>query len=1118
MIRAKMSNLKPGLGLFACLTAVAFLLAAAPAGAAIGPKWRIDADAPTAVQPGETIHYEAGIRNVGDQPTTGTAVVKIMLPPGITGIAGSGVHFPFSFPECKAANGTDPVFEATAVRCEFPEGFTAQNNAYVSLEAKVDLLAQPGAILTAEFEVESEGTSPASTVDPTRIGPLPPFGIDAFDSQVTDAAGNPSTQAGAHPDQISTYFDYNDRFNPNPLINGVYPIEATRDVLVDTPPGLLGSAAAAPRCKLSELANSDGLDARPLCLSASQLGMIQVRIGYPETDFLTFPLFNVDPPPGTPARFGFNIFGVIVVLDAEIRSDGDYGLTVASRQISEGLGVVGITTNFWGDPADQSHDPERACSGEPAPSLGGKTCAASATQIPFLRNPTACTATPSEGLPWAVHIDSWDHPGAQSADGAPDLSDPAWKSASIDSHNVPGYPHLPSEWGQEAGITGCGKVPFTPSFSATPSTNSADSPSGLDVNLSVPQECWSHVDQICQSDLKDAAVKLPAGMGLNPSAVTGLEACAPEQVGLTTPVGQSSPIHFDKDPAGCPDSSKIGTVSIETPLLGRFDKDGNPVLDENGTPVPDPLTGAVYLAQQSNNPFNSLLAMYLVAEGSGVVVKQAGEIRIEPNGQLVTVFREAPQQPFTNLNVSLFGGPRAVLRTPPNCGEYATKAKLTPWSGNAAATPSSFFEITNCPNNGFDPKLTAGTANPVAASFSPFNLRITREDGNQELSSLVATLPPGLLGSLEGIPYCPEAALNTDEALGAGAAWLAAPGCPAAAQLGTVTVGAGAGPTPFFTELGRAYLAGPYKGAPLSLAVVAPAIAGPFDLGNVVVRNALQVDPESTRITAVSDPIPTQLNGIGLDLRDVRVQLDRPDFILNPTSCDEMQIDATLGGAGGAIAQRSQRFQVAGCDRLGFKPKLALRLKGKTRRAGNPALRATLTMPPNGANIAKAQVSLPHSEFLDQSHIRTICTRVQFAARECPAGSVYGHATAFSPLLGQPLSGPVYLRSSDNPLPDLVAALEGQIHVDLVGRIDTHNEGIRTTFEGVPDAPVSKFVLQMQGGRKGLLQNSTNICRGKHRATALFDGQNGKTRDFAPMLVPKCGGVAAGHSHHPAAR
>ena len=610
----------------------------------------------------------------------------------------------------------------------------------------------------------------------------------------------------------------------------------------------------------------------------------------------------------------------------------------------------------------------------------------------------------------------------------------------------------------------------------------------------MPQTCWQQRDAICQADLRDAEVKLPAGMSINPASAMGLGACSAQQVGLATPVG-ASPIHFDEAPAACPESSKLGAVEIDTPLLEK------------------PLKGAAYLAKQGENPFGSLLALYLVAEGSGVIVKQAGEIEVGAGGQLTTVFHDTPQVPFSDVHVELFGGSRAPLRTPATCGTYTAEATLTPWSGNPASVVGSSFDITGCGAGGFSPSFEAGTENPLAGITSPFALRLQRNDGTQELGGLRLTLPEGLIGYLKGLSYCSDAVLNaisTDR--GTGAAEEASPSCPASSQVGTVTVGAGAGPTPFYTSAGRAYYAGPYKGAPVSLAVVTPAVAGPFDLGSVVVRNAIYVDPTTSQLTVVSDPLPTELHGIPLDLRDVRVNVNRDHFTRNPTSCDEMQVTSTIASTQGATASPSQRFQVAGCERLGFKPRLSLRLSGGTKRADHPALTAVLRPRPGDANISRVEVALPHTEFLAQNHIRTICTRVQFAADSCPAGSVYGTVTAASPIFDYPLYGNVYLRSSSHPLPDMVLKLKGPasqpIEIVTVGRIDSKNGGIRTTFENIPDAPLTKVVLRMPGGKKSLLENSTNICRTVPHASAKLDAHNGKFRDFSPPLQSSsCGGA-----------
>jgi hypothetical protein len=478
------------------------------------------------------------------------------------------------------------------------------------------------------------------------------------------------------------------------------------------------------------------------------------------------------------------------------------------------------------------------------------------------------------------------------------------------------------------------------------------------------------------------------------------------------------------------------------------------------------------------------------------------------------VFTQNPQLPASHITVNLKTGPRAPLATPVTCGNFTANSDIVPWStpGTPDATPSAAFNVGSGPNGSacpasaaarpFAPTMSAGTESSAAGASSPFVLHIARNDGEQELSSLQATLPKGLAAKFTGIPYCPDAALAA-AATRPGKAEQSNPSCPAS-RIGSVTVGAGPGTNPFNAQ-GTAHLAGPYKCAPLSVAVITPAVAGPFDLGTVVVRNALYIDPETAQGKVVSDPFPKMLDGVPLRLRSIDVNLDRPGFTLNPTNCSPLAIEATLTSTDGATAKPTNAFQASGCEKLGFKPDLKLSLKGATKRAGYPALKAVLNYPKgNYANIAKAVVSLPHSEFLAQNHIKTICTRVQFAADQCPKGSIYGYVTATTPLLEKPLEGPLYLRSSSHPLPDLVAALHGQIDVDLVGRIDSKNGGIRTTFDAVPDAPVSKFVLTMQSGKKGLLENSQNLCNSVNKADVKFTAQNGMTSNSKPVLTNSC--------------
>jgi len=1060
------------------------------------------------------VNYFVQLTNVGSGPTEATAPdgtptpahLTATLPPGFTGVSVERLEGPQV--SCPSVAG-QTVIECTITDTinqlghpvDDPKPSGLANPVALRLTAAVD--PNVVGVRTAIFSASGGGAQPTTTADPITISADPPgFGVDGFDASVLDPAGNSFTQAGGHPDSAGSSIDFRVGETPRglPTFTAPYPspAEPPRDIVVDLPPGLVGDPASAPRCSLADLSFAPiTVFSKPLCAPETQVGVVTLRVaaGVPFT-LPDIALYSVTPQPGAPARFGFAFSGSVVLLNVSIRNGSDYGVSVTALKSPEAISFFNTQVNIWGDPASETHDYERACPGELALVWGGPTCESSASDAPFLRYPTSCAGP----LTTHLHTDSWFHPGE-------------FVEKSFTSHTGIGYPWPESEWGPPQGPEGCNKVKFNPQVEASPTTVTADSPSGLDFHLSVPQDCWEHLEELCQSDLKGAEVTLPQGMSLNPSAAAGLGACSKEQIGYKA--GTSAPFEFSAEPAHCPENSKIGTVEIATPLLARFDSEGKPLHDPFGSVVPEPLKGNVYLAKQSDNPFGSLLAMYIVAEGQGVVVKQAGEIVTGPNGRLTTRVENAPQTPFSDLEVNLFGGPRAPLRTPPSCGTFGVTAKLTPWSGTGTVARGSTFEINNCPNSGFNPKLSAGTENPLAGTTSPFLLRLTREDGTQEIGGLSVKLPEGLLGYLKGIAYCPDsvlAAISADP--GTGASQEASPSCPAASRVGTVTVGAGAGANPFYTTSGRAYLAGPYKGAPVSIAVVAPAVAGPFDLGSVVVRNAIQVDPTSSQLTVVSDPLPSILYGIPLDIRDVRVRIDRDHFTLNPTSCDEMQIASTIVSTQGAVANPSQRFQVAGCDRLGFKPRLSLRLKGGTRRSKYPALTAVMRPREGNANADRIQVGLPHSEFLAQEHIRTICTRVQFAADACPKGSIYGAVTATSPILDYALTGNVYLRSSDHPLPDLVLALRGPasqpIEIDAIGRIDSKDGGIQTTFEGLPDAPLTKVVLRMHGGKKGLLRNSTNICRGSHRATVQMDGQNGKVRDFRPELQTDCGKKQSG--------
>jgi hypothetical protein len=812
--------------------------------------------------------------------------------------------------------------------------------------------------------------------------------------------------------------------------------------------------------------------ATPQCPPNTQVGIVRVNFA---GETLTLPIFNLIPPLGIPARLAFTLLEFNGFQDASLRTGSDYGVTVSDITVPH-VPIRSAVASIWGVPSDPHHDFERFCpeNGLSVQGTPGHPCTSEAPSMSFLTLPTSCGGP----LQTTISIDSVEEPGV-------------FDRESFLSRD---------ENGQPAGLRNCGALPFAPTISVQPETTVADSPTGLHVNLHIPQDKDpvppdEDSKGLATANLKDTVLTLPPGMVVNPSAGDGLAACSPAQIDLSGP-----------GPANCPPASKMGTVEVKSPLL----------LDH-------PLPGSVYLAKQGDNPFSSLLALYVTVDDpiSGVVVKLAGRVEPDPlTGQLRTTFLNNPQLPFEDLSVDFNGGPRAPLTTPSTCATYTTTTTLTPWTApeGKSASPSDSFPITAAPGGGCPaseaqmpnhPSLKVATTVPLAGAYAPFVLKLNRENGSQRLAALNLTLPAGLSAKLAGVKECSEAQIAQAQARkgpGEGAREQASPSCPASSQLGTVSVGAGSG-NPLYVG-GRAYLAGPYKGAPLSMAIITPAIAGPFDLGTVVVRAALYVNETSAQVTVKSDPLPTILQGIPVDLRSVAVKIDRDQFTLNPTSCEVKALSAQAIAPTGAVAALSNRFQVGACKALDFKPGLALKLKGSTKRGAHPALTATVTYPKGGAyaNVARAQVALPHSEFLDTTHIKTICTRVQFAAQKCPPGSIYGHAKAITPLLDKPLEGPVYLRSSSNPLPDLVADLNGQVHLVLAGRVDSVHGGIRNTFEAVPDAPVSKFILTMKGAKKGLLQNSTDICRGTHRATAKFTAHNGKVHNFNPPLSAEgCG-------------
>jgi hypothetical protein len=845
-------------------------------------------------------------------------------------------------------------------------------------------------------------------------------------------------EAGAHADFTTTLIP---KTNPNsPTVEGQhFPYAAIRDVLVDLPSGLIGNINAVDQCSNLQFAiAATGVEGCPL---SSQVGISELRLlGSSPGIYAKSPIYELETTnPDTVARLGFMVLSAPVFINVHLRSDADYGLTATIENIAASAAILEAKTTLWGVPADASHNNLRLTAQETLEvKQESPPRSAGHAPKPFLSNPTSCGG----GLDVAFSADSYAEPGR--------------------------FVHQTASLGQ---IEGCQGLEFAPSLSVTPTNQEAASPTGADARLDIPQN--EDPDGRSTSQLRDAVIKLPQGLTISPGAADGLAACSEAEVGYRV----SPP-----PPAHCREASKIADVTIDSPSLTR------------------PINGAVY--QRTPEP-GHLFRAWLVADELGVHVKVPGEFQLDTkSGQITSLFLETPQVPVRSFELHFKGGDRGVLSTPRSCGSYQTEYDLTPWSGQGDATGTTPMTIDgNCATGGFAPHLKAGTLNPVGGAFSSLFLSLTQASGEQNLSRLQVSMPPGLLAKLKGVGLCPEAVAASGS-------------CPQDSRVGHVTVATGEGPTPLWIpqpgkEPTAAYLAGPYEGAPYSLVVTVPAEAGPFDLGDVVVRVALQIDPTTTQVTAASDPLPQIIEGVPVTYRDIRIEVDRSNFIVNPTSCDPMAISGSASSIEGASATLGSRFQLTGCSALGFKPKLKLALRGKTRRAADPALSASLTMPPEGANIAWTRVWLPKSLQIDNAHINNPCTRVQFNANACPRKSILGKATATSPLLDQPLSGPVYFRSNggERELPDIVADLHGAIHVVLVGYIDAKNERIRTTFAQVPDAPVSHFQINLFGGKRGLLQANRNLCASPNTALLQFNGQNGKTADSrSAMKVPCKGG------------
>jgi hypothetical protein len=1001
----------------------------------------------------------------------------------------------YSFEYVTQARFDESGFAAAAVTPAAPAGSGAGAH---PARAAVAGLAPDTAYryrLTAHNAAGEAIGAPAGFTTSPGFGFLP--GGEGFAVSAIADGGEAATLAGSHPYELG--FEIGLRLGGEfegqpgvPFSDG-----DLRELRIEMPPGMIFNPAALRACgsaafhapRSSPFAQSRSGES---CPDDTQVGTVEVATSLDEGQVRRFGVFNLVPPPGVPAQLGFAPFGVPIVLDLELRQgqDGAYALSLDASNFPQALDLHGLALTLWGTPWGASHNGERGnCLNEAEPDFPWAKCSVGPPRLyppeAYLTLPASCSGP----LAFSAAASAWQQPAEVSA-------------ATVSR-----------EAGGEPADLSCDFLGFASHPAGLLTTKNASTASGFEFLLTNEEEALTDPRLRVPSQVRKAVVTLPEGVTVNPSLGAGLGVCRPAQYAAETAFGPQG--------AGCPNAAKIGEFRIHTPLFDEW------------------LEGAIYLAQPDDpgsgtagaeNPFDALVAIYLVAKlpQRGLLIQVPGKIVPDPgSGQLTATFEGLPQLPYSELEVEFRSGQRAPLIAPPACGAHSTEIDLTPWGG--VVTTGRFSTASSieagvgggpCPAGTppFSPGAIAGGLNSNVGSYTPYFVHLSRADTEQEITSYSLVLPKGITGKLAGIPFCPEAAIAAARA-SQGAAETARPSCPAASQVGRTDTGYGVGPALTYAP-GRIYLAGPYKGQPLSLVTINAATVGPFDLGTIVIRSAFEIDPRTAQLridSRASDPIPHILRGIPLHLRDTRIYLDRPSFTRNPTGCEPSVMISTLTGSGARFADSgddssatvSTHFQLLNCLTLGFRPKLGLRLRGGARRGDYPSLRATFASRGAGdAGLKQIAVTMPHSLFLAQEHIRAICSRDLFAAEGCPAGSVYGKAVLRTPLFDEPLRGPVYLRSSTGRLPDLVASLRsGEVRIDLEGKIGpTRKGGIRTRFEDLPDAPIERFTLTLSGGRRGLLVNSANICAAPPVATVKALGQNNRGAIFSSTLRGQCEG------------
>jgi hypothetical protein len=1059
------------LGVAVALIALIALLGGATARAAEpAPAWAIASAAyPTNLARGAVpelsfTKYWVGVTNVGGAPSSGPIVVTAVLPEGITP-HGTPIVFDDSFNE-----SVEPACSAVEQTVTCTVSLTRQPGQEFSIDIPVEVGAEVSGTVVNHASVTGGGAATAATTEqPTEVSPLAtPFGFvrepAGLKWTVTSADGATVTQAGSHPYQVTTEVslplgDFN-------LQVGEFQTgEQPKDLTVNLPPGMVVNPNATPRCTEAEFEHTITAEEPERCPPSSQLGTISalVQIGNPEQiTAIIAPVYNIVPPPGHPAELGFFIhaLGGYMHLTGGVRTGSDYALTATSSNIYAGAQLVGAKVTLWGRPADPSHDPQRGfCAYE---RIGSCPTTLSGGSVPLLTMPSACSGPPI----LTASMDAWQG----------GISSTSSEGSSV-STGTPGS------------VEGCGRLDFKPDVSAQPDVRAADSPAGFDFALHLPQS--ESVQTLAEATLKKAVVTLPPGATLNPSAASGLEGCTEAEIALHSPAQPS-----------CPEASKVATVSVRTALL------------------PKPLTGAIYLARPFENRDNTLVAGYIVAEGEGALIKLAGKFELDSTtGQITATFDNNPQLPFDELEVHFFSGSHGALATPQVCGVYTVNADLTPWTApfGADALTNASFSISEgpggaaCPSNPlpFAPTMTAGSTTGHAGGFTPFSFVLRRADGQQRVSTASFTEPRGLAGMISHVTPCgePQAREGT---------------CPATSQIGHAIVEAGVGATPITVPQpgepeSPIYFTGPYNGkggtctpgaagcAPFGLSIVTHVIAGPFNLGTIVTRAKIDVDPHTAQITVTTDPLPQIIQGVPTDLRTIEAIVDRPGFVFNPTNCNPQGFSGVAISSQGASAVLSTPFKASSCRELKFAPTFKVSTSAKTSKVDGASLTTKITNPAaslpgqatDSANFAFAKVELPKALPSRLTTLQKACLAAQFERNPagCPAASVVGHATVKTPVLPVPLTGPAYFVSHGNEaFPSLTIVLQGDgITVDMVGSTLIRSGITSTTFKTTPDVPFSSFELTLPEGPHSALGTIVNLCKSKNQLLmpTHFTAQNG---------------------------